>query len=134
VNVSDETFEIHADAAQWCSWLKCNLCGHLDPLGPQISLNGLFERVLAHSFNCPVNVAVATARTAIVTSLVMDNAEGVVKILDDFSGRISTIVGSVLGDAPDAPADDVCNACGAYVKGGNDPAIMSQHDCEGEEG
>lgn len=31
------------------------------------------------------------------------------------------------------PADDVCNACGVYVKGGNDPAVMSQHDCEGEE-
>jgi len=27
----------------------------------------------------------------------------------------------------------VCPACGVYVSGGLDPAVMSQHDCDGEE-
>lgn len=32
------------------------------------------------------------------------------------------------------PPGEVCGACGAYVAGGSDPAVMSAHDCEGEEG
>ena len=31
------------------------------------------------------------------------------------------------------PPAEVCGACGSYVPGGSDPAVMSDHDCESEE-
>lgn len=42
----------------------------------------------------------------------------------------------IVPDPPDdpLPTGAICPACGVYVRGGLDPAVMSQHDCEGEEG
>lgn len=124
--------------------LTCGLCETTLDIGSETTLPDALEAALVHSLQCAGNIFLQAARvaeTAIVTSLVLPQhstmvtapiSAAITALLDE-ADRENHERATRLANAPEI-ADDVCNACGAYVAGGADPAVMSQHDCEGEEG
>jgi len=90
---------------------------------------------LSHEGNGVRQWTVTRTEAAIVETPARADQEQVESIiLADFGPETpGQMVVDMLEAIDVGPPAEVCGACGSYVSGGSDPAVMSDHDCESEE-